>query len=101
MLVDPDRLRLLSKSMDTIAVVAEGLSIADSLVSFSASAESGNPESLVSEVLGSGLSVCEDVWSGFGSRCRQVSAASRGGASDFEVTDAEFSDALRAVAGAL
>lgn len=48
-----------------------------------------------------GLSVCDEVWTGFGSWCRQVSAASRACASDSEITDAGFGEAVRAVSGAL
>lgn len=101
MMVDPDRLRLLSQAMDAIADLTEGLAVADPATQSSSAAESGGPGTLISDVLGSGITVCEGVWSGFGSRCRHVAAAARGGASDFAVTDAEFSDALKAVEGVL
>ncbi|MFG2445012.1 hypothetical protein ACGFQG_19270 [Nocardia fluminea] len=91
--MDPDELRSLASSMESLAGVLDALEVRTAANAVGAAL----PGADLSEICASSGEVTEIAFRRMGSRCRRISQIAEGNADTFEITDVEFSKRINAL----
>ncbi|MFD3705791.1 type VII secretion target [Nocardia sp. NPDC058658] len=85
--VDPDELRSLASSMESVAGLLDALEVRTAANAVGAAL----PGADLADVCASSGEVTETAFRRMGARCRRISQIAKGSADTFEITDVEFS----------